>query len=92
MQEKIPYYLNPLFYSYHGDKEAVSDTSFIKLVSVSPSLRNSNNNFSSYFPSPFVYIERVTTVNSVIKKKRESPIIKEIVAKASDGQRYPCPA
>ena len=33
-REKNRYYLNPLFYSYHGDKEAVSDTSFTQLVFV----------------------------------------------------------
>ena len=60
----------------------MSDTSFTQLVFVFLSLRNNSNNFSSrikilYFSSLFVVIERVTTVNSVIKKNRESPIIKE---------------
>ena len=73
LQEHIPYHLNPLFYSYHSDKEAVSDTSFTQLVFVFLSLRNSNNNFSSrYYILPhYLYSLSVSLLSILLLRKRE---------------------
>ena len=70
LQEKIPYYLNPLFYSHHGDKEAVSDISFTQLVFVFPSLRNSNNS-SRYNVFPHYLYSLSVSLLSIMFRKRD---------------------
>ena len=73
LQGKNRYYLNPLFYSYHGDKEVVSDTSFTQLVFVFSSLRNSNKVFSSrYYVFPhYLYSLSVSLLSIMLLRKRD---------------------
>ena len=73
LREKIPNYLNPLFYSYYVVKEAVSDTSFTQLVFDFYSLRNSNNIFSwRYYVFPhYLYLLSVSLLSILLLRKRD---------------------